>query len=453
MAKVRSAASAFAVSLVILGLAFAGATGLALWFYTQAATAQAEAATAKENLAKIKGPGDEARAPMTEADTAGSGTLLSRVADVYDKLSKEKDLKEADLVDAKRAVSQADAEVKKRASEIEQLKKENESSAAVAKARLDTMEQDLNAKTKEMVVRTKEADIKIESANQEVKSATENLNAAIATQQAVLAGKDQQMAAKEKELAQAKKELELAQKKIREAHQPMSSDVAMPNGIIAEVLPNGDAYIKLGAAERVRLGMNFEVFQANSVIHMQAGNTVIGKATLEVYRVERHDCIARVVRGPANLRLLAGDPIINLAYSPHGDVNFVVYGAFDINNTKNPNVIAEDETRIKALIASSGGQIIEIDPNNAQVMLSPDVDYLVLGKQPNPPLELAGDDATDVGKMEAYKKAQKDYALYTSLMGQARQMQIPVLNQNRFLELMGFYHRSKVKLPTASATN
>ena len=114
MAKVRSAASAFAVSLVILGLAFAGATGLALWFYTQAATAQAEAATAKENLAKIKGPGDEARAPMTEADTAGSGTLLSRVADVYDKLSKEKDLKEADLVDAKRAVSQADAEVKKK---------------------------------------------------------------------------------------------------------------------------------------------------------------------------------------------------------------------------------------------------------------------------------------------------------------------------------------------------
>lgn len=456
MAKVRSAASAFAVSLVILGLAFVGATALAILFYAQSEKAQRDADIAKAQLSAVKGPGDDARPAVTSLSADGDkpGTLVSRLADANEKLLAEKKLAEVNLKASKDAVGEAAAELAKREAELARLRNEMASVVATSKAKVDVSEAEAESKSKEAVQRSQEAALKIAAADEEVKAATKSLNDAIAAHQAALAQKDEQAAAKDRQLAQAKEDLKRAYDKIRNAHQPMASDVATVDSVVTEVLDNGDACIKLGSAERVRLGMTFEVFPADSVIHLQAGNTVIGKATLEVYRVSQHDCVARVVRRSAgNARLLVGDGVVNLAYNPYAEVNFVVYGAFDINNTKNPNVVTEDENRVKSLITSSGGKVIEIDPNDPQVILSPDVDYLVLGKEPVSPVEPTGDEATNVASISAFKRAQKNYNLYMSLMGQARQMQIPVLNQNRFLELVGFYHRSKVKPEAAIRSN
>ena len=88
MAKVRSAASAFAVSLVILGLAFVGATALAILFYAQSEKAQRDAETAKADIAKLKAPGDDSKAAVVAlaADTDKPGTLVARLADKNEEL-------------------------------------------------------------------------------------------------------------------------------------------------------------------------------------------------------------------------------------------------------------------------------------------------------------------------------------------------------------------------------
>ena len=54
---------------------------------------------------------------------------------------------------------------------------------------------------------------------------------------------------------------------------------------------------------------------------------------------------------------------------------------------------------------------------------------------PPPPGEL------DTTKIEKYAAARKDWDTYQRLMGEARAMKIPILNQNKFLVLVGYYHR------------
>ncbi len=449
MAKVRSAASAFAVSLVVLGLAFVGATALAITFYLQSEKALHDKEIAEINFSKTKVAGDDAKAgvvkALAEQADGNKGSLIGILADQNEKLAKEiEKLTKVDLAEKQDAINQATADIDKKKGELARLQVElasiiSTSAAKVASAE-SAAEQDRAAADKAK----QEAQLKIAAADSEIKASQERLSKALEEQQAVLALKDEATAAEAKKVALLNTEkLELI-KKIRDSHRPIASDVATPVGKIVNFMSNEEIILNLGSAERVRPGLTFEVFPNNQVIHMQAGNIVSGKATLEVYSVQEHECVARKVRGAPSVHIAKGDVLVNLAYHPTGQVNYVVYGAFDLNQTGNPNGAIEDENRVKALIASAGGKVIEFDTNNAQVNLSPDVDYLVLGKEPEQPTAPTDDEATDVAKMDAYKKATRTYELYISLANQAKQMQIPVLNQNRFLELIGFYHRNKV---------
>lgn len=459
MAKVRSAASAFAVSLVVLGLAFVGATALAITFYLQSEKASHDKEIAEANLIKTKVQGDETKPAVVkalaeQADGGNKGSLIGILADQNENLAKKiEKLEKVDLADKQEAINRATAEFEKKKGELARAQVELESIRAISNAKVAAAEaasgQDRDAADKAK----QEAQLKIAAADADVKAAQERLSKAIEEQQLALALKDKETAAEAKKAAQLVVENRELTKKIRDAHRPISSDVATPVGKIVNFLSNEEIVLNLGSAERVRPGLTFEVFASNAVVHtdhdaikirMEAGNIVSGKATVEVYSVQEHECIARKVRGGPNVHLAKGDVLINLAYHPTGEVNFIVYGAFDLNHTGNPNGAVEDENRVKALISSAGGKVFEFDTNNPQVNLSPDVDYVVLGKEPEQPTEPTGDEATDVTKVDAYKKAMRNYELYVSLANQAKQMQIPVLNQNRFLELIGFYHRNQV---------
>lgn len=454
MAKARSLASTYAVSLVVLGLAFASATGLAIFFYTKTEAALRDADLAKADLSKNMAPEDKAKPAVVAALAAmetNKLTMVGSLAKAVDDLNVQLQLKNSELKDQKDGVAQATAEIEKKKSELAARQTELESIRATTNAKVKAA-QDAGDQDKQAADNAKqEAQAKIAVADTAVKAAQDALNKAIEDHQKALEMKDMAVAAKEKEIAALKDEKKELEKRIRADHQPVPSDVATPVGSILETLENGDVILSLGSAERVRPGFTFEVFPSNSVIHLQAGNIVSGKATVEVYSVQDHDCVARLVRGAKTVHLGKGDVLVNLAYHPHAEQTFVVYGTFDINNTRNPNGTVEDENRIKALITSTGAKVLEFDTNNPQVILSPDTDYLVLGKEPKSPVEPTGDEATDVAKVEAYKKAQKNYQLYISLLNQARQMQVPVLNQNRFLELVGFYHRSKVNNPSTAS--
>ena len=63
---------------------------------------------------------------------------------------------------------------------------------------------------------------------------------------------------------------------------------------------------------------------------------------------------------------------------------------------------------------------------------------LVLGVPPALPTGNPGDDPVQI---EIQAELQERYNRYEQLMEQANELSIPILNQNRFLSLVGYYRR------------
>ena len=68
------------------------------------------------------------------------------------------------------------------------------------------------------------------------------------------------------------------------------------------------------------------------------------------------------------------------------------------------------------------------------VTLPPDMDFLVLGQEPQVPAKRQPGDPQ-------WWQAMLTYQTYKALEQEARDLGIPILDQNRFLQLVGYYRR------------
>ncbi|MEM6756327.1 MAG: hypothetical protein AAF586_04100, partial [Planctomycetota bacterium] len=93
---------------------------------------------------------------------------------------------------------------------------------------------------------------------------------------------------------------------------------------------------------------------------------------------------------------------------------------------------AADRRQIESMIERWGGETVEA--------FSPDVDFLVLGAEPELPDPLPPG-TTDPVLIQEQVRAQRAYETWQDLAAQAADFQVPVLNKNRFLGLIGYYER------------
>ena len=204
-----------------------------------------------------------------------------------------------------------------------------------------------------------------------------------------------------------------------------------PDGAVNSIVEGQPlVYIDLGRQRGVLAGMTFEVFPAGGLIKPNEFDEVRGKATVEVTTVEPHRATARIVRTERGTSVKPGDVIVNLAFDPNSTRRFYVYGSFDIENTGAPSL--SDRKRIEAMVNRFGGEVLP--------ELNYEADYLVLGEQPQLPAP-PPPGTTDPAILSEYAIRKREYDTYQQLLGQARELKIPVLNQNRFLALMGYYER------------
>lgn len=208
---------------------------------------------------------------------------------------------------------------------------------------------------------------------------------------------------------------------------------ATADGHISTVfLGENKVSIDRGRYDHVLLGMTFEVFPNDQSVEVTGANNQVnrGVATIQVIQVNQHSSLARIVRQSQGKIVTAGDKIINLIYSPNKTLTFVVSGKFDIDSTGKPS--SSDHQRVVSMIHQWGGHI--------DVSLNYNVDYLILGVPPVKPQPLAAS-TVDAKKITRHTAAVKRYQEHQKLLEQARQMSIPVVNQNRFLTLIGYFHR------------
>lgn len=215
---------------------------------------------------------------------------------------------------------------------------------------------------------------------------------------------------------------------------PKAADMtAEADGIIIAV--NNDdnlVYINLGRRDHLVLGMTFEVFDVERGVEVseEDGEATLqrGKASIEVMDIQENSAVCRVVRGSATRPVLVNDVIANLVYAKDRVFKFHIYGEFDLDSDGQIGV--NDYDQIVNIVRNWGGKVTD--------RLALDTDFLVIGREPELPTSAASadDDPEIIVQREKQKEA---YERYAKLVAEAQELGIPILTQNRFLSLVGYY--------------
>ncbi len=211
------------------------------------------------------------------------------------------------------------------------------------------------------------------------------------------------------------------------------------DGKIASILVEQNAvYIDLGRTNRMIPGITFEIYDPRTGIVKNAEGKYRGKATIEIINVFESTSVARVVRRSRGQEVFPGDLIANLVYDPDLKFKFYVFGEFDVDSIGHPS--QTDRRRVENMIVRWGGLLIADDPQSKRSGLTYDVDFLVLGEEPLFP-QAPDENEVDPTAIEQHTRELKRYEAYQGLIKEARELSIPILNQNRFLSMVGYYRR------------
>ncbi len=213
--------------------------------------------------------------------------------------------------------------------------------------------------------------------------------------------------------------------------------VQAADGKIVRLPGNGMAYINLGSGDQISPGMTFEVYDQYTKVPA-LGDTQealsdetklpVGKASVEVVRVSAGSSECRVIRKTGGQEIVEGDLISNVVYDAKTKYNFVVYGNFDLD--QNGTASSADAEIVKRLITQWGG--------NVQAKVTANVDFVVMGKEPEVP-ELTEEERQDPVRQKELEEATAASEAYANIVSRATELHIPIMNQNRFLYFSGYY--------------
>jgi len=194
-----------------------------------------------------------------------------------------------------------------------------------------------------------------------------------------------------------------------------------PDGKIIALDPGEETgYINLGKGDGVFNGLTFSIFDPAEL----GKDPPQPKAAIRLTNVMDNSSeffITRVVR--KSNPVVEGDLITNPAFDLERPFHFAIVGRFDINGDG-----VEDTDWVKSQVRRFGGKV--------QDKVTIETDYLVTGQEPMSTSGAATGPATpqDEIRRKKIQQQQKEFGEATDL---AARLHIPVLNQNRFLSLLG----------------
>jgi len=231
-------------------------------------------------------------------------------------------------------------------------------------------------------------------------------------------------------------QIKALQNKLHDIRQPVNQILRQVDAHIMRVANDNILYIDLGTGDAVVAGMTFEVYDKilgvpNPGDPTNNENLPKGKASIEIIKVTPGSSECRIVRQTPGENIVEGDLCVNLVYDKNIKYNVMVYGNFDLD--RNGQATAADADVIKRLVTQWGGKITD--------KLNADTDFLVIGKVPEIPNYTQEElDRPEIQFEQERKK--KELAEYEETLARAVELNIPVLNQNRFLYFTGYYEQS-----------
>lgn len=238
-------------------------------------------------------------------------------------------------------------------------------------------------------------------------------------------------------ITQQKRELDEVRGQLARYRVPTNQIVQQADGVITRTPGNDRVFINLGRGDQIAPGLTFEVYDklgVPTVSNEDAAQDKLlkGKASIEVINVQNGISECRVVRTSPGATITEGDPIVNVVYDKKVKFNFFVYGKFNLDYRGEATERDTDITR--RLISGWGGVVTD--------QLNTKTDFVVLGEEPVVPAYTQEELAREPEK--AFQKEQAEQALeqFTDTRAKANQLNIPILNQTRFLYMIGYYEEA-----------
>ena len=234
-------------------------------------------------------------------------------------------------------------------------------------------------------------------------------------------------------------ELQVAQEMLRDARDKLKKFTGEPGTGPQRDVADGQillldeyskiVHIDIGSDQHVYPGLTFGVYDRFVPIPADG----IGKAEIEVFNVADDMSTARITKSNPNNPILKGDIVANLVWSKDKVNLFVVSGDFDLDGDGSEDLQAD--RKISALIENWGGKVEDA--------VSVNTSFIVLGTPPRV-LERPTYDqlAIDPLAMNKYEASLKRLADYKEVQKQAQALNIPILNYERFLYLIGYKSQS-----------
>jgi hypothetical protein len=208
--------------------------------------------------------------------------------------------------------------------------------------------------------------------------------------------------------------------------------VRQADGIVLSEFADDIVYINLGATDHIVPGMTFEVYSQRDGIPklgdgMSEENLPIGEGSIEIQKIGQESSECKVTHLEPGQHITPNDLIANLVYDRNIKYNFYVYGKFDLSLNNHPN--DKDIMGIKQQIVLWGGQI--------QNVVNVDTDFVVMGAEPVVET-FTPTDLQDPFKVKEQADEQDALKKYDDILDQAKELHIPIMNQDRFLYFTGY---------------
>ena len=270
----------------------------------------------------------------------------------------------------------------------------------------------------------------------------------------------QQIQQRNEQISQLEEQLEQRESRLSElqqmvgGQQPQAPDqTEEPDGRIIDISNQENmVYVNLGRRDHVVPGMTFEVFDSARGVQVgEQGEQLRGKATIEIVDISETSSAARIVRSSFSRPVVPNDVIANLVYDQNREFKFYVFGRFDLNGD-GQYTIGERQTII-SMIQQWGGTVIDPEQRRAeftnalgeeaaqQNLLPADTDFVVIGREPDPPQAAQQQQGRDPQEIRQGIEARQRWQRFQQILNEAEALSIPIVNQNRFLALIGHYDR------------
>lgn len=435
MARVRGN-TGVAVALVFFGCAFVITLVIAIIFYTKIEAAEIAKEDAIKDRQKYVTDGETGAA---SAYIANGKSAYAGWKDKYDALEQQLTGELGALNEIKKlekALGEKDTEFNTYSAKAESAYKLKADEVAAKLAEIATLERELaNGQREILALNAKLQDMQ-KQINTDIARTDSSAQERIGELTQQVGERDNTIREREAAILELKDrvaKLESERPKVPE------NNTTLPDGRVTSVFEDGgrDLFIDLGRSDGLVMGMTFEVFDPEPVIRLSGQGEPRGKATIEVYALRPESATCRVVRMTRGEQIDPGDPIVNIAYDPNMDITMFAFGYFDIERDGGPS----DIERIQTLITKNGATVAKLTLDEEGIpVLTPDLDYIVLGAEPVLPAAPSDQDF-DPEVIAAYQAKKAEVAAYFQIVEDAKRLRIPVLNQNRFLELEGYYTR------------